>query len=313
MDVRSTSSALGPGSSAQGNARFLIDQRELRSILSDLSHELCRPLASLRAGFDLLLGDAQSSVTQDQRGHLLTMVSLCDDLLRLTRSYLDYAAIVQGSRPLCLGSFTIGALIDELNRQFAPTASARRLKWESHVDSSESVVTTDASRCQQVFGNLVANALKYTPAGGQVRVTGKVEADSWSVTITDTGPGIPAEAADRVFEPFFRLARDEHSGIEGSGLGLAICRELVAQLHGEIVLNSVVGHGTSISVWFPRAATDIAESTAEDHANPAAGRHSHPLAAAPADLCEGSSAARSNEVHRPTIKPGATACRVPAH
>src|SRR5262245_30625695 len=147
MDVRSTSSALGPGSSAQGSARFLIDQRELRSILSDLSHELCRPLASLRAGFDLLLGDAQSSVTSDQRGHLLTMVSLCDDLLRLTRSYLDYAAIVQGSRPLCLGSFTIGALIDELHRQFAPTASARRIKWETNVECTESVVTTDAARC----------------------------------------------------------------------------------------------------------------------------------------------------------------------
>ena len=79
-------------------APLLIDQGELRSILSNLSHELCRPLASLRAGFDLLLGESPSSITPDQRGHLFTMVSLCDDLLRLTRSYLDYAAIVQGSR-----------------------------------------------------------------------------------------------------------------------------------------------------------------------------------------------------------------------
>ena len=84
-----------------------------------------------------------------------------------------------------------------------------------------------------------------------MRVTGKAEADSWSVIVSDSGPGIPAEALDRVFEPFFRLARDEHSGIEGSGLGLAICRELVTQLQGEIALNSVVGEGTSISVRFP--------------------------------------------------------------
>src|ERR1700761_2236210 len=120
MDVRSTSSALGPGSSAQGNARFLIDQRELRSILSNLSHELCRPLASLRAGFDLLLGDVMRPISNDQRGHGQTMVTLCEDLLRLTRSYLDYAGLVQGVRPLCLGSYTVGALIREIDRQFAP-------------------------------------------------------------------------------------------------------------------------------------------------------------------------------------------------
>jgi len=238
----------------------LIDQTELRSILSDLSHELCRPLASLRAGFDLLLGESPTSVTHDQRGHLLTMVSLCDDLLRLTRSYLDYAGIAQGSRPLCLGSFTIGALIGEIDRQFAPAARARRIKWDSHADHPDCVVITDASRCQQIVGNLVSNALKYTPVGGQVRVTGKAETDSWSVIISDSGPGIPTEALDQVYEPFFRLARDEHSGIEGSGLGLAICRELVAQLQGEIALESVVGHGTSILVRFPLATSGAARS-----------------------------------------------------
>jgi signal transduction histidine kinase len=187
----------------------------------------------------------------DQRGHLSTMVTLCDDLLRLTRSYLDYAGIVQGSRPLCLGSFTIGALIHEIDRQFAAVAGSQQIEWKSHADPPDAVVTTDAARCQQIFGNLVSNALKYTPVGGRVRVTGNVNADSWSVIVSDSGPGIPDEAVDRVFEPFFRLSRDEHSGIEGSGLGLAICRELVTQLGGQIVVRSVVGDGTSITVRFP--------------------------------------------------------------
>jgi signal transduction histidine kinase len=232
-----------------------MDQPELRSILCDLSHELCRPLASLRAGFDLLLGESPSAVTHDQRGHLLTMVSLCDDLLRLTRSYLDYAGIVQGARPLCLGSFRIGALIDEIDRQFGPIAARRRINWQARVDPPDYFVVTDASRCQQIFGNLVSNALKYTPAGGQVRVAAQAAADSWSVIVSDSGPGIPTEALDRVFEPFFRLARDEHAGIEGSGLGLAICRELVAQLQGKISLKSTVGLGTSIDVVFPLSMT----------------------------------------------------------
>ncbi|MGO9471379.1 MAG: sensor histidine kinase [Isosphaeraceae bacterium] len=236
---------------SEGNAQLSIDQTELRSILSNLSHELSRPLISLRAGFDLLLGESPPTISHDQRGHLLTMVSLCDDVLQLTRSYLDYAGIVQGSRPVCLGSFTIGALTDEINRQFAPIASARLLDWESQADAPDIVVVTDASRCQQIFGNLVSNALKYTPMGGTVRLSARGESSSWSVTVADTGPGIPPDSLERVFEPFFRLARDEHSGIEGSGLGLAICRELVYQLNGEITLDSELGSGTSISVRFP--------------------------------------------------------------
>jgi signal transduction histidine kinase len=296
MEVRSTPSS--PRVGGQEIARLLIDQGELRSILSNLSHELCRPLVSLRAGFDLLLGDSPSNITPDQEGHLLTMVSLCDDLLRLTRSYLDYAGIVQGSRPLCFGSFTIGALIDEIHRQFAPVAQSRQLTWESRAQAPEMVVVTDASRCQQIFGNLVSNAIKYTPVGGQVRVTGKVDTDSWTVIVADSGPGIPAEALDRVFEPFFRLGRDEHSIVEGSGLGLAICRELVAQMQGDISVDSVAGKGTSICVRFPIDAAGTTQSGHHAENGVAAGRDRSTSANAVGPPFPGSS------VDRPSKKPG---------
>jgi signal transduction histidine kinase len=251
MDVRLT--AFSAGAQSQRVAGLLIDQTELRSVLAHFSHELGRQLASLRAGFDLVLGESPSVMTGGQRGHVLSMVSLCDDLLRFTRSSLDYAAIAQRSRPLCLGSFTIGALIDETDRQFAPIAASRGIKWESRAVTPESSVVTDASRCQQVFGNLVWNALKYTPVGGDVRIVGQADADSWQVRVSDSGPGIPAESHERVFEPFLRLARDEHSAIEGSGLGLAICRELVTQLEGAICLESPPGQGTCIVVRLPIA------------------------------------------------------------
>jgi signal transduction histidine kinase len=248
MDVRMPSNASVEN---RGSSHLLIDRGELRSLFSNLSHELSRPLISLKAGFDLLLGEPATTFTPDQRSHILTMVTLCDDLLQLTRSYLDYAGLVQGSRPLCLGRFTIGALVQEIARQFGPMAAARHVHWETHVDSSNTSVVTDASRCQQILGNLVSNALKYTPVGGDVRVSGHAEADSWSVTVADSGPGIPPDALDLVFEPFFRLARDDHAGVEGNGLGLAICRELVAQLQGEISLSSVVGQGTAVTIRFP--------------------------------------------------------------
>ena len=111
---------------------------------------------------------------------------------------------------------------------------------------------TDASLCQQIFGNLISNALKYTPRGGRITVEGTVEDDHWRLAVIDDGPGIPADSLDKVFEPFYRLPRDEHSRIEGNGLGLAICRELTERLGGAISLESSPGGGTTALVRLPR-------------------------------------------------------------
>lgn len=231
--------------------RTLLDHAELRSILSNLSHELCRPLVSLRAGFDLLLSDTNGGVSSDQRGHLQTMIVLCDDLLKLTRGYLDYAGLVQGTRPLHYGSYTLSALIRDIGHSFASPAQARKLEWECRLEGDDATVATDASRCQQIFGNLVANAIKYTPEGGRVRLTARREGESWWACVSDTGPGIPADSLVRVFEPFYRLEREARSGVEGSGLGLAICREMVEQMKGQITLSSEMGQGTKVTVRFP--------------------------------------------------------------
>ncbi len=179
------------------------------------------------------------------------MVSLCDDLLRLTRGYLDYAGLVSGSRSTSLGSFSLGAIIREIDRQFRAAALARSLSWEAVAVEPSVQVVTDASLCQQIFGNLVSNAIKYTPSGGSVRVEGEARPDGWCVTVIDDGPGIPADSLERVFEPFFRLCRDEESRIEGNGLGLSICRGLIERLGGSIVLDSTPGVGTRAQVFFP--------------------------------------------------------------
>jgi signal transduction histidine kinase len=263
MDVQLDPRNARPSSPAAEHAS--INQGELRSLLSSLSHELCRPLVSLRAGFDLLLDETSGSVSTDQRVHLQTMVSLCDDLLRLARGYLDYAALVEGCRGPSLGTFSLGALVREIDRQFGPAASARGLGWAVEVDDAEVQVVTDASLCQQIFGNLVSNALKYTPGGGTVRVVGQAGKDQWCVSVIDDGPGIPAESLEKVFEPFYRLARDEHSRIEGNGLGLSICRELIERIGGRMVLDSSPGTGTRVEVRLPRAATgnEHADSVSE--------------------------------------------------
>jgi signal transduction histidine kinase len=257
MDVH-LKDATDPASAPSGD-QVCIDQRELRSLLSNLSHELCRPLVSLRAGFDLLLEDPSDSMTCEQRAHLSTMVLLCDDLIRLARGYLDYAGLVESGRNPALGTFSIGAIIREIDRQFAHRASDAGLAWETIASEPAASVITDASLCQQIFGNLISNALKYTPRGGRITVQGTVEDDHWRLAVIDDGPGIPADSLNKVFEPFYRLPRDEHSRIEGNGLGLAICRELTERLGGAISLESSPGGGTTALVRLPRNRPALAE------------------------------------------------------
>jgi signal transduction histidine kinase len=240
-----------PAPNFPDNTGCPIGHPELRTILSNLSQELCRPLVSLRMGFDLLLADSVPPISPDQRGHVETMVVLCDDLLRLTRTYLDYAGLVQGVRPFCFGTFTVGAVVREIDREFGPIAAARRIAWDCRLEGRDASVTTDVTRCQQVFGSLLTNALKFTPEGGEVRVSGRLEGAGWVVAVVDNGPGIPADHVDRVFEPFYRLSRDEIVRAEGTGLGLALCRALVEQLGGEVHLQSTVGKGTRVTVRLP--------------------------------------------------------------
>ncbi|WP_148596491.1 sensor histidine kinase [Aquisphaera giovannonii] len=232
-------------------ASVAIDQAELRTLLSSLSHELCRPLVSLRSGFDLLMGDSAFQAASEHRVHLVNMVALCDDMLRLARGYLDYAALINGARSASLGTFSLGALVGEIDRQFREEALGKGLQWKAVATAPQTSVVTDASLCQRIFGNLVSNAIKYTPGGGRIEVTGAQEGGDWSVVVRDDGPGIPEDSLARVFEPFYRLARDEHSRIEGNGLGLTICRELTERLGGQIEIASAEGRGTTVRVSFP--------------------------------------------------------------
>ena len=148
------------------------------------------------------------------------MVSLCDDLLRFTRSSLDYAAIAQGSRPLCLGSFTIGALVHEIDRQFAPIARSRRIKWESHAQQSGIV---SRHRRLAVPADLRKPRLErlevHSPRRASAHRRRASKPSSGRLAVSDSGPGIPSPSHERVFEPFVRLARDERSGSRETGSG----------------------------------------------------------------------------------------------
>jgi two-component system sensor histidine kinase KdpD len=120
------------------------------------------------------------------------------------------------------------------------------------------LVRGDAAQLERVFSNLLENAVKFSPSGAPVRISGGANAGRVTVRVSDDGPGIPKQHRARVFEPFFRGARD---GVSNSGLGLAICRGFVEANGGRIVLQAGDGRGTAFAVSFPVAPHSVAAAS----------------------------------------------------
>jgi signal transduction histidine kinase len=223
-------------------------------LFPSLSRELCRPLISIRAGFDLLLAGCEGDLSAAQRDQVLGLKGHCDSLIGLTRSFLDYAGADRATRPPDLATFRLAALIEEADRQFSRRARSQGVVWSCAVVGADARVTTDLACLQQVVGRLVENALAHARQGGTIGVTAMVEDEGWTVEVVDDGPGIPQEALDRVFEPLTRIGShgtNSPAPCSGHGMGLAVCRELAGRLGGTIGIRSVPGRATSVSVRFP--------------------------------------------------------------
>jgi signal transduction histidine kinase len=130
-------------------------------------------------------------------------------------------------------------------------AMEKRLSWQLDIPSSLPVVRADPLRLDQVIGNLASNAIKFTPSGGVIKVeAGENDANIW-VRICDSGPGIPLNSQEKIFEPFVRGGQGGRFP-EGMGLGLSIARELVEAHGGRLEVESEPGLGSTFTVWLPR-------------------------------------------------------------
>ena len=130
-------------------------------------------------------------------------------------------------------------------------ALRKGLSFERGACPPDLVARVDRARAQQILLNLLSNAVKFTPAGGAVSVTCVPRAGGVEVRVRDTGPGIPADKLDAIFEPFVQLGRALNSPHEGTGLGLAISRDLARAMGGELTAESVLGEGSTFALTLP--------------------------------------------------------------
>jgi two-component system, NtrC family, sensor histidine kinase KinB len=203
---------------------------EMKSgMLSVVSHELKTPLTSIRMGVHLLLEERLGDLTAQQTEILTTIREDSNRLHQIIENLLDIGRMESGRGVMDLKPHNLADIVTDAT---TPMESAFRDRGVNLiVDLSPELprVLVDPARIGHVFSNLLSNALKYTPPGGEVHVTAAPAGSSVEISVQDTGPGIPKEHLDRIFERFFRVPGQP--GNTGAGLGLAIAKEIV-ELHG---------------------------------------------------------------------------------
>jgi signal transduction histidine kinase len=174
-----------------------------------------------------------------------------DRMTRTVENLLTLARVDEGRLELLRRAFELREVIDDVAAELGPLAADKDVTIASGGDAA--VVTADRERIRQVVANLVENAVKYSHAGGEVRVAIWHVSDEVGVSVADGGVGIPADALPQVFDRFYRAERARVRG--GSGLGLAICREIVAAHGGRMWAESETGRGSRFSLALPLTAS----------------------------------------------------------
>jgi len=231
------------------------DQANERA-LATLSHDLRSPLNAIDSYAELMEMAILGPVSERQLEALGRIRMSGRHLLAVLENVLDMTRLSAGVVRIHALSVPVGAVVEEAVQMVRPSAVAKQQSLT--VDAGPGVtLRADPDRLRQVLVNLVGNAVKYTRPSGSIRVAAaSAEHDGrrWGVIeVEDTGPGIPAENLQAIFQPYYRLPGAEADAPEGLGLGLAISRELIRQMGGDIDVESEPGRGSCFTVRLPLA------------------------------------------------------------
>ncbi|MDI6893611.1 MAG: HAMP domain-containing sensor histidine kinase [Bacillota bacterium] len=219
---------------------------------SDCCHELRAPLASIIAYAELLQEGAGGSLTPLQQEYVDGIVEQGQELLSSMNDILDLARIEAGRMEVRTAPLRLSEVIAPLVKRMEPRARRKGLSLQVDLggEGQTPLVEADRQKVERVLCNVLDNAVKFTPAGGEVRVRAAWHSPSEAVvTVQDTGPGIPEEEQEAIFDRYYR-ARDEGDGA-GTGLGLTLARQLVEMQGGRIWVESRPGKGATFYIALP--------------------------------------------------------------
>jgi signal transduction histidine kinase/CheY-like chemotaxis protein len=219
--------------------------------LANMSHEIRTPMNAI-LGYAQILED-DPDLNPDQQRAIQTIQTSGDHLLSLINNVLDISKIEAGRQELAPVDFDLGELIEGLSAMFRLRCLQKRLGWREELAPGAGWVRGDANKLRQVLINLLGNAVKFTDQGEVELVMRSGPEDRYCFEVRDTGPGIPPERQERIFEPFEQGEEGFHKG--GTGLGLAIARRHVELMGGRLEVDSTPGQGSRFffSVSLPPA------------------------------------------------------------
>ena len=225
------------------------------SFLAVMSHELRTPLNAIAGYADLIDMGVHGPVTDGQREALARIKRSQRHLLRLINDVLNLSRIEAGHVDYRVETVPLRDVVASVTPMVEPQIAAKDLRLEVMVPSALAA-RADRDKVQQILLNLLTNAIKFTPPGGRICVEtgdGTVDSSSVSLSVSDTGLGIPGDMLERVFEPFIQVDASRTRATEGTGLGLAISRDLARGMGGDLTARSTLGEGSTFTLTLPRA------------------------------------------------------------
>jgi signal transduction histidine kinase len=227
-----------------------------------MSHELRTPLNAIAGYSELLEMGLRGPVTEAQQRDLSRIRSNGQHLLGLISSVLDLNRIERGHVAYDITSIAVGPFLADLDALVSPQAAAKSLRLQYLPTDPDLTVRADREKLRQVVLNLLSNAIRFTPPGGCIALSASaVDDHSVAIHVEDSGPGIPEDRREQVFEPFVQLDRTLTQSHGGLGLGLAISRDLARGMKGDLMLDERYRGGARFVLTLPAgprgSATDM--------------------------------------------------------
>ncbi len=221
--------------------------------LSRMSHELRTPMNAI-LGFGQVL-EMDASLTEEQHENITYILKGGGHLLTLINELLDVNRIEGGLLISTERSVSTREMFATALELLTPLLADRGIEV-SELENCHGRVTVDPQRLKQILLNLLSNAIKYNRPGGRIAVRCEaVEGERYRLEVRDTGPGIAPEDLERIFKPFERLGA-ERTAVAGTGIGLTLCKRLVEAMKGTLVVESVLGEGSTFAVYLPAGAPE---------------------------------------------------------
>jgi len=226
--------------------------QKLSQFTADAAHELRTPLTALKGETEVLLSKMRSS--EEYQDALSNNLERLDYLTRLLNDLLFLSKADEGEKSFQIETVDLIALLKQLGDAFAMIAAQKNINFNFNGDE-KAIIQGDSVKLKQLFSNLIDNATKFTLPNGKISLMIHAENENVTVTLKDTGIGIPPDSLPSIFDRFYRVDKSRSRKSGGTGLGLSICQRIVNAHQGTIDVTSTLHQGTTVTVILPTTLT----------------------------------------------------------